>query len=222
MSVAVLGCGRSGTSIVGELFKMSRLKYFFEPPMDTVRELGGRKIAVKNPTDPLRRTRGLQCDIEELDEILSPRYIWVIRNPLDTVASLEPIVRENRLGFWSEHDTYRSKLEWYELAAVHWNMVNAIGYSSVPSPLVVRYEDLILQTKPTVNKILQWCGLKDGRWTRRYIKKVTNVSGRNEVQEQLRWHKRHSRHVGRWQESLSEEQAVRVLQLTVPSIGLWL
>ena len=97
--VVILGCGRSGTSIFGELFESLRSylgRYHFEPAFDQLHTIDFKSgsVAIKVPkvTTGHRMTPGLPFLLEDLLAIVpEPRVIfWQVRHPLDTICSLRP------------------------------------------------------------------------------------------------------------------------------------
>ena len=101
--VLLLGCGRSGTSIFGELFDgLGGYEYTSEPNfIDTLRTFGASK-AIKVPTE----SEGYAADLGlsfPLDVLLSrfPNTVvfWIVRHPFDAICSLRIGIRNN----WGHH-----------------------------------------------------------------------------------------------------------------------
>ena len=93
--VIILGCGRSGTSIFGELFEdLKPYKYYSEPYFDELLKSDfARPVAVKVPRESpgYPPTLGLSFPLDILlQKIPDPKIIyWQVRHPLDTICSLK-------------------------------------------------------------------------------------------------------------------------------------
>lgn len=104
-NVLILGCGRSGTSIFGELFDhLSGYTYYSEPDFDSIIETPfDQPVAIKVPRESsrLESTTGLSFPLGlMLDTIPEPRMIyWQVRHPLDAIASLRTGISKN----WGHH-----------------------------------------------------------------------------------------------------------------------
>lgn len=173
-NVLILGCPRSGTSIVGELFEiMPFYRYHFEPAVTRLRvgPPGTGPVAAKNPVtfvppdDPTEddsiaaRTPGLACDLASVRALLDPVVIWVVRDPVDTVASLGPGLSSG-WGHGPRPPWWQEALGWdvTRRAASFWVWINQSGFGAVPDALVVRFEELISDTATTVGRIWDHVG----------------------------------------------------------------
>ena len=103
-SVMILGCGRSGTSIFGELFEqLPDYLYRSEPPFtDVIDDDFASPLAFKIP----RESEGFSPDPGlsfPLAALLRKRpvmrFFWIVRHPLDTVCSLRVGIGKN----WGHH-----------------------------------------------------------------------------------------------------------------------
>ena len=94
-NVKILDCGRSGTSIFGELFQqLNNYTYFSEPLYEELLKFNNKNpVAVKvprestgYPSDP-----GLSFPLSQYLKLLpgSKTVFWQVRNPLDTICSLK-------------------------------------------------------------------------------------------------------------------------------------
>ena len=90
----ILGCGRSGTSIFGELFDaLPGFEYRSEPLLAEIpAPADGRRVAVKVPTAAPGTTPPPGCPVP-MDQLWAavpaPRVVfWQVRHPLDAVCSL--------------------------------------------------------------------------------------------------------------------------------------
>ena len=91
--VIVLGCGRSGTSIFGELFDgLGGYDYQSEPPFEEVMQrTAGTPFAVKVPRESpgYEPDEGLSIPVGQLlERHPGTRIFWIVRHPLDAISSL--------------------------------------------------------------------------------------------------------------------------------------
>ncbi len=97
----VLGCGRSGTSIFGELFAgLPGYSYRSEPPFEALAGYHyGTPVAIKAPKPAPGRdiSPGLPFLVDELcAAVPEPRRIfWMVRHPLDAICSLRVGISKN-------------------------------------------------------------------------------------------------------------------------------
>ena len=88
----VLGCGRSGTSILGELFAgLPGYSYHSEPPFEALAGIDyGAPVAIKVPKPAAGRdtSPGLPFLVDDLRAVVpEPREIfWLVRHPLDAIC----------------------------------------------------------------------------------------------------------------------------------------
>jgi len=94
-NVVILGCGRSGTSIFGELFEaLPQYSYLSEPYFGDLLEFDFQSpAAVKIPREskqfpaPAGQTFPVDALIKVMPTI--PIFFWQVRHPLDAIASLK-------------------------------------------------------------------------------------------------------------------------------------
>ena len=90
--VLVLGCGRSGTSIFGELFDgLAGYRYQSEPDFAEMLASFGPSRAAKVPRESVGYPSdpGLSFPLETLlAEHPTTRVSWIVRHPFDAVTSL--------------------------------------------------------------------------------------------------------------------------------------
>lgn len=228
--VLVLGSPRSGTSILGELFEvLPQFNYYFEPSVDWLNRTPWDILrwAMKNPIDLCegnrnravqKRTPGLGCDMREvIDAARNLTAVWIVRHPLDAIASSLPGLRDG----WMHGP---EPVEWEALlytpahirAAFMWRWINREGWASANELFkveLVRYEDLVLDTRATVERILWHVGGVDvsDPAVDRYVSLVDDATGGYEAKHQDRWVTQgHTRHVGRWRETLTPGQVAEV------------
>lgn len=232
--VLILGAPRSGTSILGELFEMlPQFNYYFEPDVEYVKTapLDLFRWAFKNPIDLARghrgvavkkRTAGLGCDVREVLDVTSNlKVVWIVRSPLDAIAS-------SVLGLTDGWMHGPEPENWEELldaephirAASMWRWINDQGWHNANRFFdveLVRYEDLVVFTRDTVERILTHVGgvPLDEPAIYHYVSLVNNDTGGYEAKHQNRWATRdHVRRIGRWRETMTEKQVSDVLTMT--------
>ncbi|MBL8596585.1 MAG: sulfotransferase [Devosia sp.] len=226
-SVVVLGCGRSGTSIFGELFDaLPQYSYLFEPSLSDLAAADdlSRPLATKGPRhhDEARHRDGLAFALPELFDILpAPRRIyWMVRHPLDCISSLRPGIAANwshvpRPANWRDLQSEPLVIQ----CAAHWAHINSAGYAQIADRArVVRYEDVVAGPMSVATQILADLGLADDAdaahavaiWAAR----VNDNPGIDEAARQTHWLTTdHSVHVGRWRENLSAAEVAAVRHL---------
>jgi hypothetical protein len=216
--VMVLGCGRSGTSIFGELFEgLAGYDYRSEPPFaDVVAADFTRPQAFKVPREsegfPARP--GLSFPLDALFEAApEARLFWIVRHPLDAVCSL-------RVGIakaWGHHPRPPDWRAWLdrpllEQCAHHWAFLNTAGFVQVEDcATVVRFEDMLDDPRAFAESVCAAVGVDPAaeaealsRWTAR----VQNSNNSAFVEAKTsRGYSRadHSVRVARWRENLGPE-----------------
>lgn len=229
MTVLILGCGRSGTSIFGELFEgLPGFRYYFEPSMEAVADIdfATGPVAVKVPKAPhgSPMTPGLPFVLGELlAKVPAPRAIfWQVRHPLDAICSLRPGIEAN----WSHNPKppgWESMLGrlWVERCARHWAFINGPGFDAVSGMATVfRYEDMIADPRQTALRACALAGV-DAAGAEDAVKRWSGLvsndksPGSYEAKHQSLWSRAdHAVRSGRWRENLSEEE----LQCALPFI----
>ncbi|NRB49708.1 MAG: hypothetical protein HRU41_18650 [Saprospiraceae bacterium] len=225
--VLILGCGRSGTSIFGELFEqLSCYTYYSEPPYASLKTLNYQQAqAVKVPkeSEGYAPTTGLSFPLEDLlATVKGPLQVyWQVRHPLDTICSL-------RLGIsrhWGHHPRPHDWEDWLdkpllEQCAYHWNYINTIGYQQVQSIVQIsRFEDMLANPIGFALDLSKQLGVDIAKhrseleaWARR----VQNTNNEQFVEAKTSRPystKDHKVRVGRWRENLAEEEMLGILPL---------
>ncbi len=227
--VLILGCGRSGTSIFGELFEhLPGYRYRSEPPFADVIEADQRMPqAYKVPRESAGYppTPGLSFPLDALlGAVASPLTLfWQVRHPLDAIASLRVGIAED----WGHHPRPPDWQRWLgrplvERCAHHWAWINSVGHSAVASRVeaasfelmrfeVMRFEEMIADPAAFARRVCAVVGLDTeacspaiGAWADR----VQDTNNERFVEARTsRPYSRpdHSRRVGRWRENLSED-----------------
>lgn len=216
--VVILGCGRSGTSIFGELFEsLPEYTYLSEPDFDDLLGFDFRSpLAVKVPreSDTFPPPIGLSIPIEALTNAMPehPVFFWQVRHPLDAIASLRVGISHN----WGHHPRPPDWEDWLsrpllEQCAHHWVTINKWGYGAVKSfAILSKFEAMLAdpsgfaavactvveqETKHVIPVLGQWAERVQNTNNEKFVEAVTS--------------RRHSRpdhkfRVGRWRENLSE------------------
>ena len=222
--VMILGCGRSGTSIFGELFEhLGPYAYWSEPKYGRLWQLDwSEPQAVKVPAeDPeFASTPGLSFPLEHLLENLPEprRFYWQVRHPLDAICSLRPGIANN----WGHHPKPPDWREWLdrpllERCAHHWNYLNTAGYRAVREiARPTRFEDFIQDPRGFAEGICRDVGLAPedhadalDAWANR----VQNTNNEKFVEAKTsRNYSRpdHRTRIDRWKENLTREAVDRL------------
>ena len=221
--VMILGCGRSGTSIFGELFQhIPHYAYRSEPPFEDVMEADyATPQAFKVPRDSERYglpRPGLSFPLVAMrDRRPDMRFFWIVRHPLDAIASLRVGIARD----WGHHPRPPDWQDWLdrplvERCAHHWAFLNVAGFGQVKEIAeVVTFEAMITDPHAFARSIAARLGIDPGAiagaldgWADR----VQDSNNERFVEaETSRGYSRpdHSRRVGRWRENLSAEDVDR-------------
>jgi hypothetical protein len=238
--VVILGCARSGTSILGEFFeKFPGYHYQFEPHLDsnnysaTISTFPS-PFALKRPKlshdATSDRTHGLAFHWPTLFAAL-PTYhivIWIVRHPLDTVCSLRPGILNEwnhspRPPNWQE----LRKLPWEEQCATHWAYINGRGFNAVNHVAkIIRYENMVGDSIGTARQLCDWIGWTDTipKEIIEWAKSIGNKKGETQYEAKLqtRWSENnHLRRVGRHRENLNDEQRARIRSILQTEASLF-
>lgn len=225
----ILGCGRSGTSIFGELFEqISAYRYWSEPNYAMLKDLDyDTPVAVKVPRESPEypADKGLSFPLQDwLDHVPNPKTLfWQLRHPLDTICSLRVGIAKN----WGHHPQPPDWKEWLDKplldrCAHHWLYINTVGYAQVKEVAEIsRYEDLLAGKAHFVERLaqqLEW-GQKELREAMTWTDRVQNTHNDKYVEAKTSSAystKDHSVKVGRWRENLSQEEAESLWEKVAP------
>lgn len=225
--VLILGCGRSGTSIFGELFDhFQGFDYYSEPYYHELKQLSFQQpVAIKVPTesDGYEPTRGLSFPLADLcDTIPDPKKIfWIVRHPLDAICSLKIGIANN----WGHHPKPPDWQAWLQKPLVlrcahHWNYINSVGYSQVADLAILkRFEDLIIAPErfaTQVDKEVDADPEVHEQAIKLWAKRVQNSNNKHFVEaktSQTYSRPDHSVRVDRWKENLTTEEVAMVLPI---------
>ena len=225
--VVILGCGRSGTSIFGEMFEqIGCFTYHSEPPFGRLRTYDwSRPVAVKvpHPEDEGTVSPGLPFLVDELLEVVPRprRFFWQVRHPLDAICSLKIGIDRN----WGHHPRPPDWEDWLsrpllERCAHHWAHINSVGYSGIEDLVtVVRFEDMVLEPLAFARRACRSIGLDPDAHRdplSGWAKRVQNTDNADfDEAECSKPYSRpdHSTRIGRWRENLTDREVSDVIPL---------
>lgn len=223
--ILILGCGRSGTSIFGELFQyIAPYIYRTEPSFSDMLKWFTSGVAVKVPTESegFQSDPGLSFNLDALRE-KAPNtiFFWIVRNPLDAVCSLRIGIQEN----WGHHPRPPDWRDWLhrplvERCAHHWAHINSLGFDAIRDiSTLVRFEDMIRSPLDFATFVLSQIGLPEEDHKEqmfRWVSRVQNTNNDMFVEaETSRNYSRpdHTVRIGRWRENLSWEEVRQVASI---------
>jgi len=225
--VVILGCGRSGTSIFGELFEhLTPYTYHSEPPFAELLNLDfSQPIAVKVPKESAGypTTPGLSFPLATLlAEIPDPKsFYWIVRHPLDTVCSLRVGISND----WGHHPKPPDWRDWLERPLVercahHWDYVNSLGYEQVRKFVSLKhFETMIRNPRQFADAICREVSLDIAAYDSalaQWADRVQNTNNEKFVEAKTSRHYSRADHktrIGRWKENLDREEARRVTSI---------
>ena len=225
--VVVLGCGRSGTSIFGELFQhIPGFTYRSEPPFEDLRGYDyDQPVAIKVPKPAEGRpvSPGLPFLVDELlAAIPEPRAIfWQVRHPLDTICSLRVGIARN----WGHHPRPPDWRDWLSKplllrCAHHWSYLNTVGYAAVADFATInRFEPMVRDPLDCARRTCRRIGLDPeacdaelGTWARR-VQDVDNDDFDEAECSKPYSRPDHATRVERWRENLSAAEISEIAPL---------
>ena len=233
--VLILGCGRSGTSIFGELFEhLPDYDYRSEPAFaDVVSTDYSSPLAFKVPleSEGFRPDPGLSFPLAALlRKQPEMRLFWIVRHPLDAICSLRVGIAQN----WGHHPKPPDWRGWLrrplvERCAHHWAYINSLGYAEVSDlATLVRFEDMISGPDEFAHRICDLIGLdlraRDqaiADWAGR-VQDTNNADFVEAKTSRPYSRPNHTVRVGRWRENFSNKDIDRVLPIvttTAQSFG---
>ena len=225
--VVILGCGRSGTSIFGELFEHLPVYTYLSEPLyeDLITQSFSTPVAIKVPKkgQGFPPTPGLSFPLPDLmATIPDPKQIfWQIRHPLDTICSLQVGISKN----WGHHPKPPDWQEWLsrpllERCAHHWNYINDIGYEQVKDiAAVTRFEEMVIDPFGFALNICEQVGLDNSTCSpelEEWSERVQNTNNEKFVEAKTSKaysRKDHSVRIGRWKENLSKKEIASILPI---------
>ncbi len=224
--VMILGCGRSGTSIFGEMFDyIGDYSYTSEPPFeDVVNSDYSTPQAFKVPreSDTFDPDPGLSFPLSAVMRCAPDmRFFWIVRHPLDAISSLRVGISQN----WGHHPRPPDWQHWLnrplvEQCAYHWSFLNSVGFDQISEiATVVRFETMISDPNGFVGSVCDAIGIEHPCQTARvgeWVKRIQNENNAEFVEAKTsRPYSRpdHSVRIGRWRENLSTADVARVLPI---------
>lgn len=233
-NAAILGCGRSGTSIFGELFAvLPGFRYWSEPLLADLPSTGpapGEAWAVKVPrTAPDDNPPvGLSTSLGALEAALpGPRVLfWQVRHPLDAICSLRVGIADD----WGHHPPPPDWRDWsdrplVERCAHHWATINGPGYEAVAHQVVAnRFEDLIADPRACAERTAALVGVAaSGSGVDAWVDRVRDTDHERFIEAETSRHRSrrdHTVRVGRWRENLTPEEVRAVLPIVRDAASL--
>ncbi len=227
MHVVILGCGRSGTSIFGELFEhIETYTYYSEPRFDDLAAVSYSKpVAIKVPreSDRYESTPGLSFPLDVMQaELPEPKkFYWQVRHPLDAIASLRVGIADS----WGHHPRPPDWEDWQsrpivERCAHHWSYINSVGYEQVKHLAgICRFEDMIAGPGRFAARICAELGAGEAAGApgvAAWCERVQDTNNDKFVEAKTsRSYSRpdHSRRVGRWMENLGADELCRIVPM---------
>lgn len=226
-NVVILGCGRSGTSIFGELFEaLPGYRYLSEPPFEALEELDWNQptaIKVPRPKPGAPTAPGLPFTLEALLAVVPAprRIVWQVRHPLDAIASLRVGIAQD----WGHHPRPPDWRDWLERpllhrCAHHWLYINEAGFAEVERLAVVRcFEDMIADPLGCAEAACHLVGIDPNacapdlaRWARR-VQDTNNADFDEAACSRPYSRPDHARRVGRWRENLDPAEVADLVPL---------
>jgi hypothetical protein len=221
--VMILGCGRSGTSIFGELFDgLADYAYISEPPFaDVIATDFSRSWAFKVPHEsaPFPAEPGLSFPLDRMLAVApAMRFFWIVRHPLDAISSLRIGIAQN----WGHHPRPPDWRDWLdrplvERCAHHWTFLNSAGFGQVEMLAeLVHFEAMIADPLGFARSVCARIGVdaeQCGDSLRRWSARVQDSNNAAFVEARTsRGYSRddHKVRVGRWRENLSGEDVARI------------
>ena len=226
--VLILGCGRSGTSIFGELFDgLAGYAYVSEPPFaDVVGSDFTRPLAFKVPreSDGYPAAAGLSFPLAALLRAAPDlRIFWIVRHPLDAICSLRAGVSKD----WAHHPRPPDWRDWLDRPLVdrcahHWAFLNQAGFAQVDDrAVVVRFEAMLREPIAFARSVCVLVGVdadRESAFIERWAAQVQNTNNAAFVEAKTsRNHSRpdHEVRIGRWQENLTRDEVDHVWPIVI-------
>lgn len=230
--VLILGCGRSGTSIFGELFEaLPGYRYRSEPTLGELRHAAsdrppGTALAIKVPRvdATLPAPEGLPLPLDAMAGALDrPLLVWVVRHPLDAIASLRVGIADG----WGHHPRPSDWEGWLdrplvERCAHHWATINGPGWAAVAAEVTatVRFEDLVADPEASARAVVDLVGGEVGDATPSWWRRVRDRDDEHFVEARTsrrRSRPDHTVRVGRWRENLTPAEVAQVRPIVADS-----
>ena len=224
--VMILGCGRSGTSILGELFDyIDGYQYRSEPPFEDVVNADystPRAFKVPRESEAHRPDPGLSFPLSDLlDRAPDMRFIWIVRHPLDAICSLKVGISKH----WGHHPRPPDWQEWLdrtlaEQCAHHWTHINSVGFELVRDvATLVHFEAMIRDPEAFARRTCEAINIDLGShrnaiglWANR-IQNTNNADFVEAETSQAYSRPDHAVRIDRWRENLERPEIRRILPI---------
>lgn len=222
----VLGCGRSGTSIFGEMFESLPMYHYSSEPSftDVLGADFSSPLAFKVPREvaAFEAAPGLSFPLTEMQRC-EPRmkYFWVVRHPLDAICSLRVGISQE----WGHHPKPPDWEVWLrrpliQQCAHHWAFLNTFGFEQVSAfATIIKFENMISEPNAVAKSVCKVLALNFHTLETSLSQWADRVQDTNNDEfveaETSRAYSRldHSVRVGRWRENLSLEEIESVLPI---------
>jgi len=222
----VLGCGRSGTSILGELFDgLGPYEYRSEPPFHEIMAADfsrPRAFKVPRESEAWPATPGLSFPLDAfLARAPDAKVFWIVRHPLDAICSLRVGIAKD----WGHHPRPPDWRDWLTRpllarCAHHWSYLNTQSFAQVePVAHLLRFERMIAEPMTFAREVCKAVGLDPATAAahlRRWAARVQDTNSAAFVEAQTsRGYSRpdHATRVARWRENLSADEVAAVWPL---------
>ncbi len=232
----IIGCAKSGTSILGELIASHPdVNYLFEAhqiwEMIGLGENQSHRLTEEHATPDVMKSVRDQFMIQQGSAALTveknPRnvlripyitrifpeakIVHIVRGGCDVTCSLLP-------GIGGTEWQHLKPPTWKRLmdkepvvrCAMAWRDAMQIALDdleTIPN-LMIKYEDLVFSTEETAATVLDYLGLKNHASVKEFCTKIQNSTRDSyHAQSQLTWYRNnHTVRVGRWRQNLNPEQ----------------
>lgn len=218
----ILGCGRSGTSIFGELFDgLAGYAYTSEPHFaDLLHADFTRPRAFKVPreSEGLPAKPGLSFPLGALlTKAPHTKFFWIVRDPLDAICSLRVGISHG----WGHHPRPPDWRAWLgrplvERCAHHWAFLNHAGYAQIADlATVARFETMLREPRSFARSVCAQVGVdpdQESAAVEAWAARVQNTNSPAFVEAiTSRGYSRpdHEVRVGRWRQNLTDEEVDR-------------
>ena len=224
--VMILGCGRSGTSIFGELFEhLEDYSYRSEPPFaEVIAADFSTPLAFKVPhqSEGLEPDPGLSFPLAAMRRRAPDmRFFWIVRHPLDAVCSLRIGIEQD----WGHHPKPPDWRDWLDQPLIarcahHWAHINSVGFAQVSQiATVVRFEDMISDPIGFAKDVCRVLGVNAhdreshlADWAQR-VQNTNNAQFVEAMTSRAYSRTDHSVRIERWRENLSATEVSTVLPI---------
>lgn len=220
-NIMILGCGRSGTSIFGELFEqLGPYTYLSEPPFSDIMAsdyAGPMAFKVPRASADFPPAPGLSIPIDILlRKMPDTKLFWIVRHPLDAICSL----RVGIANSWGHHPRPCDWKKWLkrpllDQCAHHWDCINSYGFKQVENrAILVRFEEMIADPACFAQTVCHKIGIPSGevavsKWADR-VQDSNNSRFVEAMTSRSYSRPDHAVRVGRWRENLTKGESEKL------------